>query len=191
MAAAIGLEEHARPGHPLASAAVARRPAGPRQGLAGLGQDPANGPRAHREIGQALLGQGLGEMDRVEPGELGRGQLDQARPDVWVGPVGGRPVAVAVDERGGPLGAIAVDQAADLTDRELQDPARLIGRQLPGEHMVEDIQALLGSAVQADRLPRLLHEIEGDKVAVPLAWTESLSSDIRYPPRLTRPCRGP
>ena len=49
-------------------------------------------------------------------------------------------------------------------------------RQFASEHVAEDVQALLGSAVQADRLPRL-HGIEGDKVAVPLARTESLSSD--------------
>ena len=117
-------------------------------------------------------------MDRVEPGELGRSQLDQASPDARIGPVDRYPAAVAVDERRHAVGPVPIEQAADLTSRQAQDPSRLIGRQLPGEYMVEDIQALLGSAVQADRLPRRLHGIEGDKVAVPLARTKSLSSDI-------------
>ena len=125
----------------------------------------------------SLLEEGLGQVDRVEPGELGRGELDEPGPDGRIGPVDRDSAAIAMDERRGTVVSVAVDQSADLSDREPQDPAGLLGRQLPGEDMVQDIQASLGSTVQADRLPRLLHEIEGDKVAVPLARTESLSFD--------------
>jgi hypothetical protein len=45
-------------------------------------------------------------------------------------------------------------------------------------------EALLGTGVQPDRLPRL-HVTEGDEVAVPLARTESLSRDRRAKTGLT------
>ena len=118
----------------------------------------------------ALVGQGLGQVDRVEAGELGRGQLDQTGPDGRVGAVDRGPAAVAVNEGDGTLGPIAIGQTSDLSRREAQDPCRLIGGQGSGEQVGEDIQAVLCSAVQADRLPRL-HGVEGDKVAVPLART--------------------
>jgi len=45
MAAAVGLEELALAGHPLAPAAVARRAAGPGRPDRGLGEDPPERPR--------------------------------------------------------------------------------------------------------------------------------------------------
>ncbi len=182
MATAVDLEEHPGSGHPLAPGPMARRSTGPRQGLAGLGQDPPDGPRADGQVDVALLDQDLRQMDRVEPGELGRGELDQAGANDGVGPIDRGPATVAVDERRHTVGPVPIEQAVDLAGRQAQDPARLIRSQLAGEHVVEDIQALLSWAVQGDRLPRLLHEMEGDKVAVPLARTESLSSDSVFCP---------
>jgi len=63
-------------------------------------------------------------MDWVEPGELGRGQLDQASPDARIGPVDRYPAAVAVDERRHAVGPVPDEQAADLTSRQAQDPSR-------------------------------------------------------------------
>jgi hypothetical protein len=51
----------------------------------------------------------------------------------------------------------------------------LVERQLAGHEVGEDDDALLCPSIQGD-LPRF-HGIEGDKIAVPLARTESLSSD--------------
>ena len=79
---------------------------------------------------------------------------------------------IAVDERRGPVAPTTLGQSADLSLREPQDPTGFVDQQLAREQVVEDIQALPGSAVQADRLPRLLHEIEADKVAVRLTQTE-------------------
>jgi hypothetical protein len=180
VAAAVDLEEHARPRHPLAPAAVASAPSGARQRVAARGQDPPDRPRRDRQVGVTLLGEGLGEVDRVEPGELARREFDQAAADRVVGPVGRRPAAIAVDEGRHPLGPEPMRQPVDLAGREAQDGRSLGHRHLTGEQMGKDVGALLSLAVQADRLPRF-HGIEGDKVAVPLARTESLSYDRRAP----------
>jgi hypothetical protein len=89
---------------------------------------------------------------------------------------------VAVDEPHGSLGAQPVSQPPDLPDRQAQVCRRIGDGQLAGEDMSQDQEALLRLDIQRDRLPRL-HGIEGDKVAVPLARTESLASDtpIRKP----------
>ena len=179
VAAAVDLEEHPRPRHPLAPAAVAGRTTRPGQGPPGLGHDPADRPGRDRQLGVALLRERLGQMDRVEARELGRRQFDQADADRLGRPVDRRPPAVAVDERRRSVLPVPIDKAPDLAAREPQDAGRLVDGQLSGEHVGEDIQALLGSAVQADRLPRL-DGIESDKVAVPLARTESLSFDTAW-----------
>jgi len=44
VAAAVDLEEHAGPGHPLPAGSMASRPARPRQRLTSPGQDPPDGP---------------------------------------------------------------------------------------------------------------------------------------------------
>ena len=83
-----------------------------------------------------------------------------------------------MDQRGGAPGpAKARQQAADLSLRQPQVHGRLLDRQPSGQDTGERPEALLGTGIQPDRLPRL-HGIEGDKVAVPLARTESLSGDI-------------
>ena len=73
-----------------------------------------------------------------------------------------------MDETGRSVGAIPFEQPADLADRQVEDPGRLLGRQSPGQDVVEDVEAVLRSGVQGDRLPRF-HAIEGDKVTGRLA----------------------
>ena len=52
---------------------------------------------------------------------------------------------VAVDETGRAVDAIPPEQAADLVDRQVEDPGRLLGCQSTGQDVVEDEQALLCS----------------------------------------------
>src|SRR4051794_30896526 len=73
--------------------------------------------------------------------------------------------------------ARASQQPPDRADREAQVGRRFARCDLTRQDVIGDIQALLCSAVQSDRLPRF-HGIKSDKVAVPLARTESLSLDI-------------
>ena len=75
-----------------------------------------------------------------------------------------------MDQPARPGRSIAFDQPTGLPDRQLEDLRCRLHGQLIGQDMVEDIQALLCSAVQRDRLPRF-HSNESDKVAVPLART--------------------
>lgn len=82
--------------------------------------------------------------------------------------MGRRSVMVAVDETGRVVDAISSEQAADLADRQVEDPGRLLGCQSTGQDVGEDAQALLCSGVQGDRLPRY-HAIEGDKITGCLA----------------------
>jgi hypothetical protein len=51
-----------------------------------------------------------------------------------------------------------------------------VARTLARKDADQDREALLRLGIERDRLPRL-HGIEGDKVAVPLARTESLADD--------------
>jgi hypothetical protein len=114
------------------------RSPGPWQGLAGRGHDPSDGPGRDRQIRVALLDQGFGEVDRVEPRELGRGKLDESGPDGRVGLVDRCPTAVAVDQCGGSVDPIANEQTADMARRQPQHARRIVGRQLTGEDMGED-----------------------------------------------------
>jgi hypothetical protein len=86
------------------------------------------------------------------------------------------PAAIAVGEGRHALGPVPMRQPVDLAGREAQDGRRLGHCHLTGQQMGKDVGALLSLAVQADRLPRF-HGIESDKLAVPLARTDSLSSD--------------
>ena len=88
------------------------------------------------------------------------------------------PAPVAVDEARGTLPAQQLEAPADLAPRQPQVGGRLIDGQLPGQDMGEHGEAPLRPGIQHDRLPRF-HGFEGDKVAVPLARTESLASDTR------------
>lgn len=103
-------------------------------------------------------------------------QLERFVPLMFVDAVGGGSAPVAVHERAGALAAQPIKEPADLARRELQVGGRLIDGQLPGQDMGEHGEAPLRSGIQRDRLPRL-HGSEGDKVAVPLARTDSLADD--------------
>ena len=59
-------------------------------------------------------------------------------------------------------------RSADLADREVQDTGRLLGRESAAQDVVENVEPLLRSGVQGDRLPRF-HTIEGDKITGRLA----------------------
>ncbi len=139
-----------------------------------LGQDPLH--RAGRPDRRIALGQGLGQVHRVEPGKRRERLVHDRRPDHVVDPVDRPPATVAVDQAGGSLGPEAVGQPLHLAGRELQVRGRLTGVELAGQHMSQDQEALLRLGIQRDRLPRL-HGIEGDKVAVALGRTELLTSD--------------
>ena len=112
--AAVDLEEHARPRHPFAPAPVTRAPAGPWQRVSGVGHDPSDRPGRDRELGVAFLRERLGQMDRVEAGELGRRELDQTGADRFVRPVGRHPTVIAVDQGGRPLIPKPPGEAVDL-----------------------------------------------------------------------------
>ncbi len=105
----------------------------------------------------------------LAPAPVARRTAGPDRTDVRLGedPAEG-PLTVAVDQAGRAIGPIVSEQPADLADRQAQDAGRLLGRQSSGQDVVEDVQALLRSGVQGDRLPRL-HAIEGDKVTGRLA----------------------
>jgi hypothetical protein len=176
VAAAVGLEEHAGPGHPVASAAVAGRSSSPSQGDPGLAQEATDRPGRDVQLGAFVGHQALGEMDRVEP-RIGRpGELDELRPARVVETIDRSPAAVAVDQGGGAAGPVPLDEPPDLADRDLQHRGCLLDAQLMGQDMVEHIEALLRPGIQADRLPRF-HRFESDKIAVPLTRTESLASN--------------
>ncbi len=76
----------------------------------------------------------------------------------------------------GTFGPQAPGEPRDLASREVQVRGRVGDRELTREDVGQDKEALLRPGVQRDRLPRF-HGIEGDKVAVPLARTDSLSYD--------------
>ena len=52
-----------------------------------------------------------------------------------------------------------------IAEREVQDTGRLLGSESAAQDVVEDIEAVLRSGVQGDRLPA----VEGDKVTGRLA----------------------
>ena len=79
-----------------------------------------------------------------------------------------------MNESGRTLGPQPFGQSVHLTFGEFECLRRDGRIQLPGKDMGQDEQALLSPSVQCDRLPRL-HGIEGDKVAVRLSRTGSLS----------------
>ena len=114
MPAAVDLEEHAGPRHPLTPAPVTRAPAGPWQRVSGVSQDSPDRPGRDRELGVAFLRERLGQMERVEAGELGRRELDQAGADRLVRPVGRRPTLIAVDQGGRTLIPEPPGEAVDL-----------------------------------------------------------------------------
>ncbi len=137
MAAAVDLQELALAGHPLAPAAVARGTTGPGRSDRGLGEDSPEGPPGDVQV--LALGQQLGQMAVVDPGIGRRGELDHPVADGVGDAVARDPVAVAVDEARRPVGPIAAEQPADLTDRQAQDQGRILGRQATGQDMVEDV----------------------------------------------------
>jgi hypothetical protein len=172
VAAPVDLEEQARLGHPLPAGAMAPRAPGPGRGQARLGEDPAQGPL--RDDDPLPLGEQVGEVGPVGARVRGGGELEEAGAGLVVEAVGGDPAPVAVDERGGrAVGAIRREEAPNRPDRQLEIGRRHRGRDLPGEQVVEDVQAVLGTSVQGDRLP--LHGGEGDKVAGRLWVTDSLA----------------
>ena len=173
MSAAIDLEEHAGPGHPLAAAAVAPWSPPPHRRQAGLGEDPAQRPL--RDDDALALSEQVREMGTVDIRIRGRRQLHESGPQPVREPVGRDPAAVAVDERDGALvGVVARQQPLHRAHRAVQIRGRLPGRQLTGQDMVEHPEPLLCLSVQRDRLPRL-HVTEGDKVAGRLRVTDLLA----------------
>jgi len=174
VAAPVGLEEHPRPRHPLAAAPVGRRPAGAGRLHPLLAEDPPDRPGGGRR--RVVLGEALGEVDRVEARVRRAGELRDRGSHRLVDPVRRPTPAVAVDEPRGSLGPQPLGEAGDLPDREAQVGRGVLDGQLAGEDMGQHQEALLRPGVQGDRLPRF-HGVEGDKVAVPLARTESLAFD--------------
>ena len=157
---------------------MAWRATGPGRTDRGLGQDPPEGPFGDLEF--LALGEQLGEVGVVDPGIGRRRELDDPPAHVVADPVPRSPSVVAVDEARGVGGSIPAEQAADLADRECQDPRRLLGREPSRQDVVEDVQAMLRFGVQGDRLPRF-HTLEGDKVTGRLAgdtFTGRPHSDI-------------
>jgi len=122
--------------HPLPTAAVPCRAAGPDGPDRGLGEDPPEGPL--RDLDSLALGQQLGQMGVVDPGVRRRGELDDPLAQLVGDAVGRHPLTVAVDQPGRAVDPIPSEQAADLADRQVQDPGRLLGRQSSGQDMVED-----------------------------------------------------
>ena len=116
MAAAVDLQELALARHPLATAAVPRRTAGPDRPDIRLGQDPAEGPLGDGKV--LALGQQFSQVAVVDPGIGRRGQLDDPLADRGGDAVRRGPVTVAVDEASRTVDAIAVEQPADLADRQ-------------------------------------------------------------------------
>lgn len=93
-------------------------------------------------------------------------QLEDPTSDGVVDPVRRRPTVVAVDECGGALRPISIEQSMDLPDRQAEDRRRRRDREFAGHHVGQHHEALLGPSIQCDCLPRF-RGIEGDKVAVP------------------------
>jgi hypothetical protein len=115
-------------------------------------------------------------VDRVEPAYVVWASSTTRARVASSSRFGRNPAAIAMDQAARAGRAIALDQPPRLADRQLKVLRRRLHGQLRGQDMAQDVQALLGSAVQRDRLPRF-HGNESDKVAVPLARTESLSLD--------------
>lgn len=134
MAAAVDAQQLAFMGHPFAPTPVARRPAGPDRPDGGLGEDPAEGPLG--DIEALALGEQFGQVAVVDPGIRRRGKLDDAVTDRSGDALGRGPATVAVDQSGRTVGPIPSEQPADLADRQVQDPGRLVGRQTPGQDVV-------------------------------------------------------
>jgi hypothetical protein len=86
---------------------------------AGLAKDTPDRPRADLDR-LLLLGQTLGEVDRVEAGELARCKLDDAAARPLVDPVGWPPAPVGVDQRRAAVGSRPLNQPADLAPRKHQ-----------------------------------------------------------------------
>jgi len=175
---AIGLEKHAHPGHPRSPAPVGRGPSGPRRSHAGLGEDPLDRPG--RGDGGVELGQRLAEVDRVEPCVRRERLVHDRRPDQIGDPVGRLSPAIAVDQARGSLRSQPVSQSMHLADRQAKVRGGIAHIELARKDMGEHQEALLCPGIQRDRLP-LLHGPEGDKVAVALGRTKSLSSDMVGP----------
>ena len=113
-------------------------------------------------------------MDGVEAGVRRRRELDKVGSDGLGEPVRRGTAPVAVDEGGRAGRPISIDEPPYVPDRQAEDSSRRLVVQLAGHEVGQHQQALLCPGIQFDRLPRL-HETEGDKVAVPLTRTKSLS----------------
>jgi len=172
MAAAVDLQEHPRLGHALATAAVTSGTPTPDRRQAGLGEDPPQAPLCHRDA--LALGEQVREVGPVHVPVGRRGQLGESSPERVIEAVGRDPATVAVDEGGRALVPVAGEEPADRAHREVQIASGLGRGQLAREDVVEDIQPLLCSLVQRDRLPRV-HVLESDKVAGRLGLTVSLA----------------
>ena len=173
MATAVDLQEHARLAHAFTTAAVTARPSPSHRGQAGLGEDAAQG--ALGDVDVLALGEQVREMGPVHVRIRRRGQLDEPGPAFLVEPVRRDPAPVPMHERCGAIVTpVSRQQPSDGPDRESQVPGCLSRGQFAGQDMVEDVEPLLCSGVQRDRLPRL-HGFEGDKVAGRLGLTDSLA----------------
>ena len=119
MGAAIEEDEHARLGHALPAAAMARGPAAAGTGEAGLVQDAMDGGAGQPEV--LPLGEELGEVLMVDPWVGPSGQGDHALARRLSGPPGRRSPVVAVDKGRGAADAIRAAQPADLSDTPAQE----------------------------------------------------------------------
>jgi len=128
---AVGLQQHARAGHALASAAVLWWTSGPHRGDAIVSEDAPQAARRDRQL-RVLLGDRLGHVHRVEADVRLPRQVEQPVTPVFVDAVDRAPSAVAVDERGDTVSVQPFREPTDLADRQVQDGRGLLQRQLPG-----------------------------------------------------------
>jgi hypothetical protein len=152
---------------PLAPAAGSRWP------QSGRDEYPAH--RSGREFDRLLgFSQAFGHVDGVEAGKRPLSDLDYLTAQIFVRPVRRNSAPVAVNESCGSLRPQPFGQPVHLAPGEFECLRRDGGIQLSSENMGQYDEALLRPSVQRDRLPGL-HGIEGDKIAVRLSRTESLS----------------
>ncbi len=170
--AAVDLQEQARLAHALATAAMARGTTPAHRRQPGLGEDPAQAPLRHHDA--LAIGEQVREVGPVHVPVRRRGQLGKPGPERVTQAVGRDPAAVAVGEGPCSLLSVACQEPSHRADRQSEVAGGLGRGQLACQDVVEDIEPLLCSLVQRDRLPRL-HVLEGDKVAGRLGLTNSLA----------------
>jgi hypothetical protein len=150
VAAAVELDEQAFLGHPLAPAAVARRPTSTGTGHAGRAQDPAH--RGPAQDDALVLGQELGQMAVVAAGIAALGELGDPRRHGWLDPSRRGSAAVAVDQAGRAISLEGRSQSPDLPFGQPEQTGRLGRRQLAPSESIEDPRSALLDRAHRDRL---------------------------------------